>query len=113
MAHFFIREKKLSFFVEFPKMGRADLRDFKKGIDESFKDFTREYGEAIEHFFDPLLYFLVWLEMPGVGRNFGFGSKDYWIRFEFSGIKLRELRTEKQIMIGQKLKLKNKSNELS
>ena len=62
MAHFFIREKKLSLFVEFPKMGRADLRDFKKGIDESFKDFTREYGEAIEHFFDPLLYFLVWLE---------------------------------------------------
>ena len=35
MAHFFIRGKKLSFFVEFPKMGRADLRDFKKGIDEN------------------------------------------------------------------------------
>jgi glycine betaine/proline transport system permease protein len=42
-------------------MGRTDLRDFKKGIDESFKDFTRNYGEAIENFFDPLLYFLVWL----------------------------------------------------
>jgi glycine betaine/proline transport system permease protein len=43
-------------------MGRTDLRDLKKGIDESFKDFTRNYGEAIENFFDPLLYFLVWLE---------------------------------------------------
>ncbi|MBT5575325.1 MAG: proline/glycine betaine ABC transporter permease [Alphaproteobacteria bacterium] len=43
-------------------MGRTDLRDFKKGIDESFRNFTREYGEAIENFFDPLLYFLVWLE---------------------------------------------------
>ena len=43
-------------------MGRTDLRDFKKAIDESFRDFTRNYGEAIENFFDPLLYFLVWLE---------------------------------------------------
>ena len=43
-------------------MGRTDLRDFKKGIDESFRNFTRDYGEAIENFFDPLLYFLVWLE---------------------------------------------------
>ena len=43
-------------------MGRTDLRDFKKSIDESFRDFTRNYGEAIENFFDPLLYFLVWLE---------------------------------------------------
>ena len=43
-------------------MGRTDLRDFKKAIDESFRDFTRNYGEAIENFFDPLLYFLIWLE---------------------------------------------------
>jgi glycine betaine/proline transport system permease protein len=52
----------LSLLTEFPKMGRTDLRDFKKAIDESFRDFTRNYGEAIENFFDPLLYFLVWLE---------------------------------------------------
>jgi len=52
----------LSILTEFPKMGRTDLRDFKKAIDESFRDFTRNYGEAIENFFDPLLYFLVWLE---------------------------------------------------
>ena len=52
----------MSLLTEFPKMGRTDLRDFKKAIDESFRDFTRNYGEAIENFFDPLLYFLVWLE---------------------------------------------------
>ena len=59
---FLFRRKKLSLLTEFPKMGRTDLRDFKKAIDESFRDFTRNYGEAIENFFDPLLYFLVWLE---------------------------------------------------
>lgn len=52
----------MSILTEFPKMGRTDLRDFKKAIDESFRDFTRNYGEAIENFFDPLLYFLIWLE---------------------------------------------------
>ena len=52
----------MSILTEFPKMGRTDLRDFKKAIDESFRDFTRSYGEAIENFFDPLLYFLIWLE---------------------------------------------------
>jgi len=38
------------------------LRDLRKSIDESFKNFTREYGDNIENFFDPLLQFLVWLE---------------------------------------------------
>ena len=38
------------------------LRDLKKGIDLSFRDFSRAYGEAIEGFFDPLLFFLIWLE---------------------------------------------------
>lgn len=52
----------MSIFTEFPEMGRTDLRDLKKGIDESFRMFTREYGEAIEGFFYPLLKFLVWFE---------------------------------------------------
>ncbi len=43
-------------------MERQDLRDLKKGIDLSFRDFSRSHGDAIESFFDPLLYFLVWLE---------------------------------------------------
>ncbi|MFT5549646.1 MAG: glycine betaine/proline transport system permease protein [Candidatus Azotimanducaceae bacterium] len=49
-------------FDQFPSMGREDLRDFKKGIDSGFRDFSREFGEAIEQFFDPLLWFLVRLE---------------------------------------------------
>jgi len=48
--------------TEFPEMGRTELRDLKKGIDEAFKSFTRAYGEGIEDFFFPLLKFLVWFE---------------------------------------------------
>ena len=33
-------------------MAKSDLRDFKKGIDGAYKDFSREYGEAIETFFE-------------------------------------------------------------
>jgi glycine betaine/proline transport system permease protein len=52
----------MDWLVDFPSLGRGDLRDLRKGIDESFKKFTREYGDAIESFFDPLLQFLIWLE---------------------------------------------------
>ena len=52
----------MSFFSEIPTMGRESLRDFKKGIDLNFKEFSRSYGDGIEGFFDPLLMFLVWLE---------------------------------------------------
>ena len=52
----------MSFFSEIPTMGRESLRDFKKGIDLNFKEFSRNYGDGIEGFFDPLLMFLVWLE---------------------------------------------------
>ena len=52
----------LEFFTEFPDMSRRDLRDFKLAIDSAFRDFSRANGEAIESFFDPLLWFLIWLE---------------------------------------------------
>lgn len=52
----------MDFLTEFPEMGRQDLRDFKKQIDFSFREFSRTYGEAIETFFEPLLWFLVWFE---------------------------------------------------
>lgn len=52
----------MSILTEFPEMGRTELRDFKKGIDEAFKGFTRANGEAIENFFYPLLKVLVWFE---------------------------------------------------
>ena len=43
-------------------MARTALRELKKGIDSSFKEFSRAYGDGIEGFFDPLLHFLIWLE---------------------------------------------------
>lgn len=52
----------MNFFDKIPSMSRDELRDFKKTIDSSFTQFTGEYGEAIEAFFDPLLWFLVWFE---------------------------------------------------
>ena len=52
----------MDFWTEIPSLGKRDLRDFKKSIDSTFKSFSREYGESIEAFFDPLYFFLVWLE---------------------------------------------------
>ena len=45
---------------EFPTMERQELRDMKKAIDLGFRDFSRAYGEGLENFFEPLLFFLVW-----------------------------------------------------
>ena len=52
----------MEFFTQFPVMERVSLLELKKGIDLSFRLFSRKYGDAIESFFDPLLFFLVWLE---------------------------------------------------
>ena len=52
----------MEFFTKFPVMDRVPLMELKKGIDLSFRMFSRKYGDAIENFFDPLLFFLVWLE---------------------------------------------------
>jgi len=52
----------MEFFTNFPAMERVALLELKKGIDLSFRLFSRKYGDSIEAFFDPLLYFLVWLE---------------------------------------------------
>ncbi len=52
----------MEFFTQFPVMERVPLMELKKGIDLSFRLFSRKYGDAIENFFDPLLFFLVWLE---------------------------------------------------
>ncbi len=52
---------KLS-WIEPPVMGRQDLRDLKKGIDGTFREFTRANGDWIEAIFLPLKWFLLWLE---------------------------------------------------
>ena len=47
---------------EFPTLNQASLRILKKSFDSGYRAFSRSYGDAIEGFFDPLLYFLVWFE---------------------------------------------------
>jgi glycine betaine/proline transport system permease protein len=45
-----------------PQLPREVLREPKKGIDGTFREFSRGYGEAIENFFHPLLMFLKWFQ---------------------------------------------------
>ena len=52
----------MDFLDEFPTMDRQELRELKKAIDLGFRNFSRAYGDALETFFEPLLYFIVWLE---------------------------------------------------
>ena len=52
----------MDFLDEFPTMDRQELRELKKAIDLGFRNFSRAYGDALEAFFEPLLYFMVWLE---------------------------------------------------
>ncbi len=51
-----------SWLNTFPQMDRSDLRDIRKTLDSAYRDFSREYGDLIESFFDPLLNFLIWFE---------------------------------------------------
>jgi len=52
----------MEFFTKFPVMERTELAEFRKGIDFVFRDFSKAYGDGVEAFFDPVLFFLVWLE---------------------------------------------------
>lgn len=52
----------IEFFREFPEISRSGLRDIKNIIDNTFRTFSRNHGESIENFFDPLLWFLIWIE---------------------------------------------------
>ncbi|ADE39633.1 ABC transporter permease [Candidatus Puniceispirillum marinum] len=52
----------MEFLEEFPELGRQELRDIKKTVDFAFKSFSRNYGESLESFFDPLLQFMIWFE---------------------------------------------------
>ena len=52
----------MEWLTKFPEMDRSGLREFKKTVDNAFTSFSRNYGEGIENFFDPLLSFLVAFE---------------------------------------------------
>lgn len=51
-----------NWLTQFPAMERAELVALRKYLDGAYREFSRTYGDAIETFFDPLLYFLVWFE---------------------------------------------------
>ena len=48
----------IGWLQEFPTLDQASLRILKKAFDSGYRSFSRTYGDAIEGFFDPLLYFL-------------------------------------------------------
>ena len=52
----------MEFLTKFPVMERTSLMELRKGIDHTFREFSRAYGAGIEAFFDPLLFFLIRLE---------------------------------------------------
>ena len=52
----------MEFLSTFPVMERTALMELRKGIDLTFREFSRAYGDSIETFFDPLLFFLIRLE---------------------------------------------------
>ena len=52
----------MEFLSTFPVMERTALMELRKGIDLTFREFSRAYGDGIEAFFDPLLFFLIKLE---------------------------------------------------
>ncbi len=49
----------MEWFYKFPHMNDDALRNLKKAIDDSFRAFTRAYGDQIENFFSPLQHFLI------------------------------------------------------
>jgi len=51
-----------NFFTTFPEMPNKEFREMKKGIDASYKDFAREWGDVIDSIFEPLLKMLVFFE---------------------------------------------------
>ncbi|MCB5409470.1 ABC transporter permease [Pseudogemmobacter faecipullorum] len=52
----------MSWFTEFPHLSDATLRDLRKLVDESFREFTRAWGGTFETVFEPLRLFLIWSE---------------------------------------------------
>lgn len=52
----------MDWLTEFPSLSRAELRAFRHSIDALFRQFSQQYGEGLENFFDPLLKFLIWSE---------------------------------------------------
>ena len=51
-----------SWLTNFPELNQSKLISMRKFLDSSYLEFSRNYGESIEQFFDPLLTFIIWFE---------------------------------------------------
>lgn len=51
-----------SWLMEIPQLDRHQLLEIRKTLDGAYRSFSREYGDNIEAFFEPLLSFLIWFE---------------------------------------------------
>ena len=49
----------MSILTEFPSIDTETLRSLKKSIDAGFKNFSRNYGDNIESFFEPVRFLLI------------------------------------------------------
>lgn len=52
----------MDWMTKFPALDNSTLRALKKAIDESFRGFTREWGDLLEQVFHPLKMFLIYSE---------------------------------------------------
>ena len=80
----------MDWLTTFPHLDDDLLRALKKSIDSGFRDFTRAYGDTIEWFFEPVKWFLIYVErfmtgMPWplilllIGGLVWFGSRSWKI----------------------------------
>lgn len=51
-----------SWLEEMPQMSRADMLALRQTLDGAYRSFSREYGDSIEAFFEPLLRLLIAFE---------------------------------------------------
>ena len=51
-----------SWLTAIPQLDRSTLIDIRKALDGAYRNFSREYGDTLEAFFEPLLSFLIWFE---------------------------------------------------
>ena len=51
-----------SWLIKFPELNQSLLTSLRKSLDNSYRELSRNYGEYIESFFDPLLSFIIWFE---------------------------------------------------
>ena len=73
---------------EFPELSRSVIRTIKKSIDNSFREFSRSYGDSIEVFFYPLKVLMNWVEFALVSAPWPLAmsrSSHKYHHIEYSG----------------------------